>query len=802
MDEHTLSREKQEEVRASLRELLNPERFLDSLGEKISAEDRDMLISQVNNVINEHLGPLPAKRNPPGTEIDLLEARFDQVLKGMSKHFPDGLPKNSSQTTSKLDVDKTLKKLDPYSAKHFEKELEFAKKLRKHPLEGFLNSLATDPKNAMPEARTTTRKGKEIESTGVKKFEYVPMSESTDASRLIVLHPGAREDEIKCNLIPLPLSILEAPDDKKSEVSQYEALSYVWGAQIDPVLIEIDGQDFQIGRNLYSALINLRFEDKDRLLWIDAICINQDDIAERNWQVSRMGLIYRSAFQTIAWLGPATWGSDMICMSIQALQSTQRGYAHTVPSELRNLNMMLFGHDDCDNSTPKANLDTTFVQLLWDQLDQIFERPLWMRSWVMQEIVLSRHVTVQCGTLSFPYDALILAFSDAAQVRSLLGLNAYTPLKTGGPKFIQFAVVRGDLRSSEEEVPLFRLAARYGRLLATDPRDKIYAILSLSPKLIREGKLLEHGFLPDYEKSTLEVYRDFTLFCIKKYNNFDVFSRPFRNNEEHPLDYENWVDDWPSWVPDWDRRGIKENDFRGLDAMGSNPFREFNASAGWGDVKLVEVNRRTIWSAGMVFDEVAAVVDGDIFQDPNAVAGDETEWDSWAGFALSMGDAYGYTAEEKEEAFWRTLVADADGKGEGAPQEFGEMYRHWRDNNPPLNFSENNTYKTFRDQLFVTTRGRKLFLTKRGYLGIGSWQIEEGNMVCILQGGKLPIVGRDSGASFERVQTEETEGASRERVSVYQLVGSGGTYIHGIMDGEAVGIIEEEGEELSGVFLC
>jgi len=131
----------------------------------------------------------------------------------------------------------------------------------------------------------------------------------------------------------------------------------------------------------------------------------------------------------------------------------------------------------------------------------------------------------------------------------------------------------------------------------------------------------------------------------------------------------------------------------------------------------------------MVFDEFVAVVDGDIFQDPNVVAGDETEWDSWAGFALSMGDAYGDIAEKKEEAFWRTLVADADGKRKAAPQEFREMYRRWRNNNPPLKFSENNRYKTFRDQLFVTARGRKLFLTKRGYLGIGSWQIEEGNMV-------------------------------------------------------------------------
>jgi hypothetical protein len=65
---------------------------------------------------------------------------------------------------------------------------------------------------------------------------------TTDASRLVVLHAETRDDEIKCSLIPLPLSVLDAPDDKTSGVSRYEALSYVWGPQTDPVLIEIDGQ--------------------------------------------------------------------------------------------------------------------------------------------------------------------------------------------------------------------------------------------------------------------------------------------------------------------------------------------------------------------------------------------------------------------------------------------------------------------------------------------------------------------------------------------------------------------------------
>ncbi|KAF8848154.1 hypothetical protein BDZ45DRAFT_538013, partial [Acephala macrosclerotiorum] len=153
------------------------------------------------------------------------------------------------------------------------------------------------------------------------EFQYEPLDWTTDASRLIVLHPGSRDDEIRCTLQPLPLSVIENPDNRSTEHACYEALSYVWGDPSSPQLIQMNGHDFEVGRNLFSALQHLRIEDSDRLLWVDAICINQSDIPERNYQVSRMGLIYRAALQVIAWLGPATQGSDRILSALLAFQA-------------------------------------------------------------------------------------------------------------------------------------------------------------------------------------------------------------------------------------------------------------------------------------------------------------------------------------------------------------------------------------------------------------------------------------------------------------------------------------------------
>jgi hypothetical protein len=151
MDEGTISREKQEEIRASPRELLNPEAFYDSLEEEISEADRAILTSKIGDVINENFGPLSAKRETPITEVDQLTEQFDTALGVMSRYFPDGLPEPTDQITIKPNIDKTLEKLDSYNAKNFERDLVFAKTLSDHRLEGFLNSLATDPRNALPE---------------------------------------------------------------------------------------------------------------------------------------------------------------------------------------------------------------------------------------------------------------------------------------------------------------------------------------------------------------------------------------------------------------------------------------------------------------------------------------------------------------------------------------------------------------------------------------------------------------------------------------------------------------------------
>jgi hypothetical protein len=80
----------------------------------------------------------------------------------------------------------------------------------------------------------------------------------------------------------------------------------MWGSNANSRNIDICGKSYEIGHNLWLALLELRLGDRERIMWIDAICINQEDSSERNHQVGQMSLIYSQALMVIVWLGPET----------------------------------------------------------------------------------------------------------------------------------------------------------------------------------------------------------------------------------------------------------------------------------------------------------------------------------------------------------------------------------------------------------------------------------------------------------------------------------------------------------------
>ncbi|KAH8745248.1 heterokaryon incompatibility, partial [Hyaloscypha finlandica] len=95
-------------------------------------------------------------------------------------------------------------------------------------------------------------------------------------------------------------------------ICSYAALSYTWGHLFRPCNIIVDGRNMIVTKNANLALRDLCNQDQDQLLWIDAICINQNNNEEREQQVQKMGSIYSNTKRVIIWLGEATYNTDYV----------------------------------------------------------------------------------------------------------------------------------------------------------------------------------------------------------------------------------------------------------------------------------------------------------------------------------------------------------------------------------------------------------------------------------------------------------------------------------------------------------
>ena len=134
------------------------------------------------------------------------------------------------------------------------------------------------------------------------QFIYPALPEEPDVTRMVHLLPHAdRNAPIECKLLDYDLS----GKDGNSHV--YEALSYCWEGNIRSNLITVNGCELGVTKNLYAALQQLRDRQIPRTLWIDAICINQNDndgeFSEKAKQIPLMGMIFAKAGRVIVWLG-------------------------------------------------------------------------------------------------------------------------------------------------------------------------------------------------------------------------------------------------------------------------------------------------------------------------------------------------------------------------------------------------------------------------------------------------------------------------------------------------------------------
>ncbi|KAK3949298.1 heterokaryon incompatibility protein-domain-containing protein [Pseudoneurospora amorphoporcata] len=270
----------------------------------------------------------------------------------------------------------------------------------------------------------------------------------------------------------------------------YKALSYEWGLPSDDdPKITIDGHTVRIRKNLHEALKQIKSTIghlSSLRLWVDALCINQNDNTEKSQQVQKMGAIYSGAEQVIAWLGPASNDSD---------------YAIDI------LN------------TPGAERWVMAEELDNDPLGQsaivsLCDRPYWKRVWIIQELFLAKEFVVMCGSRSITEHQLNLCLGAILPGGSLSNSRHIEARQLSRHEFFRSlgrSAAQQHIRAKGRQVLSRNKTLRYWlyicatcKFRASDPRDYIYALLSVSSE-IANGSV---SIIPDYDNLVEYVFAE------------------------------------------------------------------------------------------------------------------------------------------------------------------------------------------------------------------------------------------------------------------------------------------------------
>ena len=218
-------------------------------------------------------------------------------------------------------------------------------------------------------------------------FTYVPLKEH-DEIRLLALEPASNLSEtLKGSLKHTTLSF-----ERDDVLEPYVALSYVWGDPTPVDTIFLDGCEVGITLNLGTALRNIREESRTHRIWIDALCIDQACIPERNIQVSLMGQIYRTAKSTIIYLGELTPDVEFVFEKVTRGRSRSERDGDVPPDC-----PMHSSEEECKRR--RCSVLRNIIAVYNVALRDLLVRPWFTRVWVFQELALSSNPWVQCGRL-------------------------------------------------------------------------------------------------------------------------------------------------------------------------------------------------------------------------------------------------------------------------------------------------------------------------------------------------------------------------------------------------------------------
>ncbi|RDA87855.1 hypothetical protein CP532_2990 [Ophiocordyceps camponoti-leonardi (nom. inval.)] len=677
--------------------------------------------------------------------------------------------------------------------------------------------------------------------------------------RVMKLFPGSWDEEIEFELIPPTIT-----------PPSYKVLSYVWGSRNNkrPIIL----WDSWTGRrsvvyvtvNLDHALRRIRRADSHLILWVDAICINQTNVAERSIQVRFMREIFANSEEVVVYLGePRKMDEGSLVSPPSVLYLDDRDSQHMISFK------EWLG---CEVAGRKGGQDTDYgldvfclVRILaesrdrlsdkfWDQLNQdsVYQRNLfealrafmrckwWSRVWTVQEIIVPREVTVYYGGAVAPWRMFVAAASFCRQGCCSSLRHEYRCVVDNYSHRILEVEKRRERWRRNERSDLLSVLRQFGDRQATEPQDRIYALLGLSNE--------ESRIMPDYSLSISEVFQNTVLHIIHRTQSLDVFLGDVGRKADQAF---------PSWVPDWSTAAQDDVELLTMDDTGAEScqwcrtlrtkyahhfdlVRFVKSSSLW---RLRPTNMPTIDGA---FDWLCTVHGGhsDVFSEDFGVISmpglyvdmvifvadpmfstdaRSSTLKSWATMAAEQFADRQHQPQNEElgDVFCRTLCADTIGVDDRSrrlsiedidavtawlmdqPHLRETLYKHHicrrrssasdtpsiycacprpgPRQRPTGEEDERTDVSPAKDcideAVRVATHKRRFFITREGYIGLGPTRMQVDDLVYVVPGSKTPLILRNAGSG-----TVDRQHEIRGRNGL-ELVGD--CYTHGIMDGEA-----------------
>jgi hypothetical protein len=586
---------------------------------------------------------------------------------------------------------------------------------------------------------------------------YQPIDASRQEIRRLILSPASFDDPI-CGTLDI-VSLGDRPN--------YDALSYAWGGGFAPIPMKIGEEEVKITPNLDIALRHLRHRLLIRIVWVDAVCINQKNLPEKTDQVAIMKRIYQCAVRTLVWLGTSGNESDIAMRSIQNL-------------------------DEEYWNTYKFHI----------QFTEIISRSWFTRIWVVQEFVLGKNPRIGCGTFWVYWDSFIKAWAvyskqsgplEAESTRRLqeVFLETFKPswledivLNASEHEIVpEHDIIRGlqhvlehsslvkigftgivellqDIKKNpvhwsvrytlmknhQSESPISKALARKWRLMQTvpliyhqflyqsretflnsgslsivqilkgtmnlrssDARDKIYGILGLVSEQARKEIPINYQMKPEW------TFVPTTEYIIKHESGglallgllWDM--RPFK------IPY-------PSWGVDF----TISADWKYLHSPVFLRGSCINASWKWPQVAKISIDHTTLSASGFSFGEVKELIEFDNSGDFQTCINQLQKVECLVARECPLN-----------EPLWRTLIGIHNTGPEAMDSDspfglrFDIIMGRSASQDKPTN-SVMLAHRFFQDAILPTVRGRKFFVTDLAYAGIATPQIEMGDTIAVI----------------------------------------------------------------------